>query len=356
MVSRYSSLFCSKHHPIDGTLSSSQPLLSISNTGHAQDRPNLRHSPGHKVHQPQARKRNTETSELLKPSMKVGGRHEQHPPHQPGNSKRELNASRCRITALGLHGLLLDRYTCCLPVVERDQASVSQSLHACESRQELEPEQGRAEDKQENVAANVVSALPRATHSLARRRRNELACIAHIVPRVRVAQALALAAGEAEHGVDERGPEEPLRDEDPVRRDRAVPDDSIDPALGDARAKARVEHDEDAERQRRPEPANLDKVHVEHVLLLRKIARCELGRVRLRDRGVRGAARGGRQCAEDAAEEQRERVDGEELGLEARGEEGGAPRRGERRADGAAGHAAGEGDGAVDGGLGSAAC
>jgi hypothetical protein len=77
--------------------------------------------------------------------------------------------------------------------------------------------------------------------------------------------------------------------------------------------------------------------------------------VRLRDGGVGRGAGAGRERAEDAAEQEGERVDGDELCFKAGREEGRATVRGERRADGAGGHAAREGHGAVDCGLGFAA-
>jgi hypothetical protein len=326
----------------------------LSNTGHAQQRPDLRYTSWHEVHHPETCKRNSETSELLEPSVEVRSGHEQHPPHEPRDTKCELNAARRRIV-LSLDALLLDRDARRLAVLEGDQPSIAQALDPRQCRQELQPKQRRAENKQENVSGDIVSALPRAAHSLARRTCNKLPRIAHILSLFRIPQSLALSAREAEHGIDQRRPKEPLRDKHPVRRDREVSYHCVDPALRHALPETRVEHEEDYERQRRPEPPDFDEVDVEDILLLGEVAGREFGWVRLRDGGVGRGAGAGRERAEDAAEQEGERVDGDELRFEAGREEGRAAVRGERRADGAGGHAAREGHRAVDCGLGFAA-
>jgi len=83
-----------------------------------------------------------------------------------------------------------------------------------------------------------------------------------------------------------------------------------------------MEDQEHGEGEGRPEPAELHKVDVEDILLLRKVAGREFGRVRLRSCAVGCAARGGGEYAENGAEEEGQGVDGDEERLEARGEEG----------------------------------
>lgn len=110
-----------------------------------------------------------------------------------------------------------------------------------------------------------------------------------------------------------------------------------------------------AEGKRRPEPPDLDKIHIKHVLLEREVAGRELRRVALRIGAVRRSARRGRERADDAAHKQGRGVDGDEEGFEAGGEEGRSARAGGERLhsaagfNGAGGHTSGYGGGVVRG-------
>lgn len=73
-------------------------------------------------------------------------------------------------------------------------------------------------------------------------------------------------------------------------------------------------------RQRDPEPADLDKIHIKHVPLLGEVRRRVGGGVGLRVREVGGATAGGGELGEEGAEEEGGGVDGEEEGFQARGE------------------------------------
>ena len=281
-----------------------------SNTRHTQYRSNRRHAPGHKVHQPQPRKCNSQPRELLKPRVEIRRRHEEHPPHQPGDAQCELNASRRRI-ALNLYPLLLHRHTRRLAVCQRNQPSIAQTLDPRERREKLKPEQRTPKNQQKDVSRNIVSTLPRTADRITRRGRNELPRIAHIRPLRRIAQPLALPAREPKHRINQRRAKEPLRNRDPPARDDHISGDGSDAPPTYARAETRVEADEDAECERRPEPPDLDEVDVEDVLLVREVRGREFGGVGLRVGGVGRAAGGRREGAENAAEEEGEGVDGD---------------------------------------------
>lgn len=128
-----------------------------------------------------------------------------------------------------------------------------------------------------------MSALPRPANSLARRSRQELSRIAHILPRFRILQPLTLSPSEAEHGINQWRPKRPLRNEHPPGRNNTIPHDGIDPPPAHPIAKAGMKHQKHGEGERGPEPSDFDEVDVEHILLLRKVRGRELGDVRLRD-------------------------------------------------------------------------
>lgn len=79
---------------------------------------------------------------------------------------------------------------------------------------------------------------------------------------------------------------------------------------------------EQEECKRRPEPANLDKVEIEHITLFRKVARRFARGVRLCVWEVGGVAGRGVEGAEDGAEEECAGVDCEEDCFERCWEEG----------------------------------
>jgi hypothetical protein len=256
------------------------PLIIVSSllssrtlhTRHTKNGPDLRHTPRHEVHQPQPRESNSQTSELLKPSMEVRSRHKQHPPHQARHTKRELDTPR-RSIALHLLPLLLHRHTRRLSILQRNQTTISQSLHPRKCRQEFKPQQATSQNQEKDMSANIMSPLPRPTHRLTRRRRNKLPRITHILPLTSIPQPLTLPARKPKHSVDQRRPEEPLRDKNPPRRHRNISRQRIHPAPSHPRAEPRVENQKHEERKRCPEPPDFDKVDVENVLFLRKVRR-----------------------------------------------------------------------------------
>lgn len=83
-----------------------------------------------------------------------------------------------------------------------------------------------------------------------------------------------------------------------------------------------MQHQEEEEGERDPEPGNLDEEDVEEISLARKVAGRVRGRVRLRDGVVGGAAGRGVEEREEGAEDEGRGVGGQEEGFEGCGEEG----------------------------------
>lgn len=66
-------------------------------TGHANGLPHQWYCSGQEVNRVQGSGRHNQTSELLKPSVEVRGRHEQHPPVHCGHCQRKLDSPSRRL-------------------------------------------------------------------------------------------------------------------------------------------------------------------------------------------------------------------------------------------------------------------
>ena len=189
------------------------------------------------------------------------------------------------------------------------------------------------------MAGDVVTALPPAPGGLTRDGGDHLpdARIAHDDLSLR---QLALASRPSEPAIDDGRTKEPLRDEDPARRNGRPAHRRLDPLL--LARDGRVRQGEGEVGDRQPRPAALDEDGVEDVGLAGKVARREGGvlGVRLGDGIVGGIASLGREDGEDGAEDEDDGEQGEDYSLERRGQErrvAGVGARG-RRASGAVGH------------------
>ena len=174
------------------------------------------------------------------------------------------------------------------------------------------------------MPTDIMTALPAPSHRFTRRMRR------HTFRRLQVYSLLpdnlALAAREHEATVNERGAEEPLCDSSPDGRDEQVAHDGAQATRRDHRpqrwAQTAVRDYEQAECDRDPDPADLDKVNVEDVAFARKVGRGLRGWVRLQVGAVgRVSGRGG-EDAEEGPEEEGQGVDREKGSFEGSGEEG----------------------------------
>ena len=163
--------------------------------------------------------------------------------------------------------------------------------------------------------------LPQPTHRLARPRRHQLRLPSRplIPPR-----QLTRAPRDLKPTINQRGPEKPLRDEKPPRRQHTIPDRASqllrreDEPRGTIDA---VQEEEEEEGDGGPEPVYLDEVDVYQVPLQGEVAGRLVGRVGLRERVVGRVAGGWVDEGEEGAEKEGGGVEGEEEGFEGGGEE-----------------------------------
>ena len=253
-----------------------------------------RHTSGDKVDSVERNKRNQQARELFKPSVKVRGRHEQHPPTHGRHTQRHLDTQaqipvvRHRHVALCIDRL--DSRALDGAIVHDDPPLLAKSRGAHNGGQNLQPQHGGTHDQDKDMAGDVVAAAPGAPDGLASSVRKHLPRIAHLglflvgARRVRVDDC-ALAAGIPKPAIDERRTKEPLRDGAPDGRDEQISQRGLD-ASGrqrgrEARAQRRVAEEEKKKRRRDPDPADFDKEDVEDVGLFGKVAGGHVGRVRL---------------------------------------------------------------------------
>ncbi len=246
--------------------------------------------------------------------MEIDGRHEYHPPAQPDHrSSKPARVSErvsprvARPVSQRLGARALDR-----PVGHHHAALLARPLPPPEGHPaDLLQQEEAPQHEQEHVAADVVPAAPLAPGGLARDRTED-------VGRAGVAlldgdlHDLAFPAGIPKPAVDDRGPEEPLRHEDPPERDETPPDRRPDLVL-ELRGR-RVREEEGEEGHGDPRPAALDEQRIEDVVLASEIRRREsrVLDVGLRDVVVRCRARLGREEREERAEDEERRVRGED--------------------------------------------
>lgn len=172
------------------------------------------------------------------------------------------------------------------------------------------------------MAADIVTASPRPARGLARCSRNHqlqlLQCARRCTCRI---QILALPPSQSERAIDDRRPKEPLSRHDPRHRNDCVAKKRLQgppPAKMETAGVGveRLGEEQGDKSERRPCPAHLHEVHIEHVVLASKVV---YGGV-TRRRGVRcrqggrlvgglGRARSGRDDRVEGAHDQSERID-----------------------------------------------
>ena len=246
---------------------------------------------------------NSETC-LFEPRVEKDGRHQEHPPPQPGEQQYGLKRHRGRwvVGLQSVEHLTLDLGAFGPRKVQAigHVSLVVDALRAQPHRKNLHPQEQAGEGQHEDVAAGVVAADPGATDGLARGpRRHSL---------VRSAQA----SGDDEDAIDEGRAEEPLGRAVPPSRDEAVPHQALHPARRQEVDGATVGEEERQEGRRGPEPAGLDEDGVEDVGLVREERGRRVRRVRSHVGIVRRRSRRRVQRRVDRAQQKRHRIDREQ--------------------------------------------
>ena len=218
---------------------------------------------------------------LLKPSMKICSRHQQHIHAQRTNSQRNFRPQspllRTISWSFGLHFRALDR-----PIHHIHSPLLLVPSGSVDHMQYLLKQEHASQHQQEHMATDIMSTLPLPTNGFARDAPNELALITYFrFPRLRQLQEVALPSGKYKASIDNRRSEEPLRHKDPP--DRNDPPSQRSPYAICCNGEGvcwpcqgmREQEEEIAECD--PCPAALDEELVEDVALRREVGRRGVG-------------------------------------------------------------------------------
>ena len=289
-------------------------LCRLLYTRHSQETSDSRHTTRDEVNSIDDAESDKEASKLLQPGVEVCSSHQQHPPTQTRNAQSNSNAQaqlagdmNIALVVLSLHSSSLDS-----TIVHTDATVFAQAAVPEHIGQDLEPEHGRTEDKDKDVATDIVATSPGATGDLAGSMSEDFSGVAHLVLLVIVdwvvrVDDFALAAGQSKAAVDDGWAEEPLGDCAPHGRHGGVADDGANAAGGEGRLEARAQRAVGEAKEEEgacdPDPANLNKVDVEDIGLESKVRGCDGWRMRLEDAAVGSVARRAVQDAEQGSQD-----------------------------------------------------